>query len=279
MEKIFTTPIYTNIKCSKCGKEYQTKKVLLNGKYMEITKGICHKCFVQITPKEQSLENDVKKLRRKLWLEVILPTRFHNASFENLQLRGNLKKVINGCKEYADKFPLNYSKIIDGGKDYPSFILCGHYGVGKTHIACSIIRRIIERWNGENITCPIMFISEGDIYRDIQTTYHYSNAEKTEKECEEDIIRKLVYIPLLVIDDIGKEQRQDTRFVQRILFSIIDSRYKLSKPVIVTTNLSGDELDSYLGGGTESASYDRLFEMCKGNIWLIEATSYRKQNG
>lgn len=273
MERVFTPPIKKQAKCKQCGEEYEAKLVLIGKEYKDTSSGYCENCRLPLVEKsDNGLINGV----RKTWQDCNIPLKFKNANFSSLELRGNLNKVIKICQDYAVKFPLCYSRLLDGGIGYPSLMLCGNYGVGKTHLVCAIANRIIDRWNGEKITCPIILISEPDIYRQIQATFHYSYGEKQEKECEEDIIRRLVYIPLLIIDDIGKEQRQDQRFVQRILFSIIDSRYKLSKPVVVTTNLSADELDSYLGGGTESASYDRLFEMCKGNMWFINTTSYRK---
>jgi DNA replication protein DnaC len=277
MERLLPPPIHKEVMCSKCGRAYSSKLVLLNGKYIEITNGICEECFKLSPPEEyEILENQIKSEKRRQWRNSVLPSKFIGATFNTLKPRGNLPKAIKDCQKYADEFPLSYKVILDGGKGYPSLMLTGNYGVGKTHLACAIINQIIDRWDGENITCPIVLVSEPDIYRQIQATYSFTTDEKQQRDSEADIIRRLVYIPLLIIDDIGKEQRQDTRFVQRILFSIIDSRYRLSKPIIVTTNLSADELDSYMGGGTESASYDRLAEMCKGNMWFINTTSYRK---
>ena len=64
--------------------------------------------------------------------------------------------------------------------------------------------------------------------------------------------------------------------MQRVLFSIIDGRYKAMRPMVVTANLSPEGLKLYLGGGGDEASFDRLWEMVKGKFIKIEGESYRR---
>ena len=44
---------------------------------------------------------------------------------------------------------------------------------------------------------------------------------------------------LLVIDDIGAER--DTEYANEVVVSVIDSRCKSNKPMIITTNLTADD--------------------------------------
>ena len=46
--------------------------------------------------------------------------------------------------------------------------------------------------------------------------------------------------PLLIIDDLGVERNSE--FAREQVFNIIDSRYRSQLPMIVTTNLTMDEL-------------------------------------
>lgn len=151
---------------------------------------------------------------------------------------------------------------------------------GKTYLTCAIAHRILDRWNGEKTGCPVSFIAEPDIYRRIQTTYNYSAEERKRLQSEQEIINELVAVPLLIIDDIGKEHRTDKRFVQRVLFSIINSRYNAQRPVVLTTNMTAGQLENYLGNDSDSATFDRIWEMCvspKQGFIRIKAESYRRK--
>jgi len=105
-------------------------------------------------------------------------------------------------------------------------------------------------------------------------TYDHRDGEETEDE----VLRKLVGIPLLIIDDVGKEEVADSRFVQRVWFSIINTRYDNLRPVIITANLSPDEISYHLGGNKNNeATFDRLYEMLQGVFYEIKGKSYRRK--
>ena len=54
-------------------------------------------------------------------------------------------------------------------------------------------------------------------------------------------IQKLRSCPLLILDDLGMER--DTKFGLETVFEIIDGRLMNRKPLIVTTNLTLDEMN------------------------------------
>lgn len=64
---------------------------------------------------------------------------------------------------------------------------------------------------------------------------------------------------LLVIDDLASER--NTEFMGEVIHNVIDARYRSRKPLIVTTNLTADELKNPQGVGRQRV-YTRLFEMC-----------------
>ena len=122
---------------------------------------------------------------------------------------------------------------------------------------------------------PVIFITEGDIYRRIRATYNYSYEEKIRKDDETDIVNRLIAVPLLIIDDLAKDEKNDMKFVRRIMFSIIDGRDKANKPIVVTSNKDFDQLAEYLKEDDESPCCDRLFRMTTNNQWEIISESYR----
>ena len=66
---------------------------------------------------------------------------------------------------------------------------------------------------------------------------------------------------LLILDDLGAEN--NTEWSKEKIYEIIDSRYRQSKPMIITTNLTKDQLrDKLTSGDGVTRTYDRLIEMC-----------------
>ena len=97
-------------------------------------------------------------------------------------------------------------------------------------------------------------------------------------EDENDVMKEMVETPLLVLDDIGKVERSDPRFVQRVLFGIIDGRYGNDLPIVLTSNLDPRRLEKYLGGaGSNEASMDRLIEMAGQDFIKMVGESYRRK--
>ena len=64
---------------------------------------------------------------------------------------------------------------------------------------------------------------------------------------------------LLIIDDLGIERSSE--FALEQVFNVIDSRYRSKKPLIVTTNLTLDEL-KHSKDLARARIYDRVLERC-----------------
>lgn len=73
------------------------------------------------------------------------------------------------------------------------------------------------------------------------------------------ILQELCRYDLLVLDDLGAER--NTEFSVEQVYSVIDKRYKASKPLIATTNYSPQSLKGMIDIQHQRI-YDRIFEMC-----------------
>jgi len=128
------------------------------------------------------------------------------------------------------------------------------------------------------MACPVKFVSEYDLFYRIQASYDYNAEEKRMLPSEADIIKEMIIPSLLIIDDVGKRRVQDSRFVQRVYFAIIDGRYKSEKPMVITANLDPEKLKGYLGGRIgDEATFDRVWEMVGGKVIHVEGSSYRRE--
>lgn len=74
-----------------------------------------------------------------------------------------------------------------------------------------------------------------------------------------EVVERLCRYPLLIIDDFGMER--GTEYALEQIYNIVDSRYRSRKPLIVTTNLTLDDI-RHPQDTAHARIYDRLLEMC-----------------
>jgi DNA replication protein DnaC len=151
------------------------------------------------------------------------------------------KEVLQAARAFVQSFNFKNTNAPPRG-----LCLEGPVGCGKTHIAVAILKEIIEKgYTG-------LYYNMVDLLADIRATYD-TGAVLSESE----IIDEIIEPDLLVLDDLGAERTSG--WVNERLYMIINRRYVSCKPVVVTTNLSLDELTEKLGERTAS----RLCEICE----------------
>lgn len=206
--------------------------------------------------------------KRRMWRQTCgIPSLFMDKDFETFD-RKRQPNAYKMATEYAEAFPV--------GQPWGAQSLVMYSetrGLGKTHLACSIIHALLDRWEGEDIKRPVYFMTEPDLLMSIQATFSQSREEQATRESESDILGRLSAEPLLVLDDVGQVERRDMRFVQEKLFSLIDSRYRRRLPMVITSNLDTGGMERYLG----PATFDRICEMTQRKFTHLEGSSYRRQ--
>ena len=263
--------------CLGCGQGYEAHIGKVMGVNILFGQGYCQECCQKREGEEEQKETAAKakeiSIKREQWRkECGIPLRFAQSRFEGFDQKvgGNIIKIWRQCQKYADEFSLEVPQRCGSLVLYSPRV----WGIGKTYLACSIAHAILDKWEGQTAWCPVWFISEPQLFLRIRATYNKRNAEYA--ETEDDIYRKLIRVPLLVVDDVGKEEVSDPRFVQRVLFALIDGRYQNMLPMVITTNLDSDGLERHLGGDRNNcASMERLVEMTGNVFWEITGSSYR----
>lgn len=265
--------------CPDCGAECESRIYYFPGYVYQTNRlGRCPACREK---QERLLEADEKdkiraennELREKWRYSCGIPRKFWHKGFQHYEQDWQPKAYAR-CFEYAENFP------ITNPQNYESLVLYSDHswGTGKTHLAAAIAHHVLNRWNGEPRRCPVAFISEPMLFKMIRDTYSYNRQERETQMSEKQIIDSLVNTPLLILDDLGKEEVSDPRFVQRTLFAIFDGRYNLELPVVITANLNDSGLRRHMGGGSDNeAAFNRLNEMCRGTMVCMDGKSYREK--
>ena len=119
----------------------------------------------------------------------------------------------------------------------------GGVGTGKSYLAGCIANALMEK------EIPVHMTNFALILNDLAASFENRN----------EYISRLCRYPLLILDDFGMER--GTEYGLEQVFNVIDSRYRSGKPLIVTTNLTLDDLRNP-EDTAHSRIYDRLLSMC-----------------
>ena len=123
------------------------------------------------------------------------------------------------------------------------YLLWGNVGTGKSYFAGCIANALMER------EIPVRMTNFATILNDL-----FKGAEG-----RNEYIARLCAYPLLILDDFGMER--GTEYGLEQIYNVMDSRYCSKKPLIVTTNLTPEQLQ-HPEDVPHARIYGRLLEMC-----------------
>ena len=185
--------------------------------------------MLEAADREQKHREEVERLKRKVFTDPAMREwTFGNDNGKCPQMH----KAYSYVEQWEQISTGNYG-----------LILWGNVGTGKSYFAGCIANALMER---EISVCMTNFAL---ILNDLAASYKDRN----------EYISRLCSFPLLILDDFGMER--GTEYGLEQVYNVIDSRYRSRKPLIVTTNLTLEELQNP-EDTPHARIYDRLIEMC-----------------
>ena len=214
--------------CGNCG-EPKERKLKMNGKTIK-PKCMC-KCEREELKKQQEeyQRQEEQKQIDDLRIKCFKDKELRTYTFESDDEQNKISKV---ARNYVD----NFEKMGNKG-----LLLFGKVGTGKTFIACCIANALIDKGHSCLVTNFARLVNE------ISGTF--------EKQKIFDDLREY---DLLIIDDLASER--DTEYMNEIVMNVINERYLSGKPIIVTTNLTADEIE-HSSNINKQRVYSRLHSM------------------
>lgn len=221
---------------------------------------VCQKCFgtgMEVIPGKGARQCDCQKRMSQAnpFDRVRVPRRYASCHF-------NSYEPVTTSQTNAARFAMRFTQ------DFPAvdqgLLLTGPVGVGKTHLAVSILKGLTER---AGFSC--LFYEFGSLLKEIQDSYNSFT-----QTSELSVLSPVLNTDVLVLDELGASKPTD--WVRDTMAHIINTRYNDRKHTIFTTNYlderQGNEetLEDRIGIRLRS----RLFEMCR--TIDIKGADYRK---
>lgn len=129
------------------------------------------------------------------------------------------------------------------------------YGVGKTHLLVSVL------WETARAGQSIAMYDEPGLLSAIRDTYNGND------KSDHDIIRQAKDARVFGLDDLGRGHVKPVSmsWYQDIMYQILNERYNVGRPTIVTSNMEPNQLGERLGG----PAYSRLQGLCPKAIQVM----------
>lgn len=221
------------IYCGKCrtAKQFRMESGPMAGKLFPRR---C-KCEQELLKKEQA---EQEKRRRAMTVDRLKQDCFSDSAMRKWTFAND-----NGKCAQMDKahFYVNHFEAMR--KDNFGYLLWGGVGTGKSFFAGCIANALMEK------EIPVRMTNFSAVMNDLMGRFEGRN----------EYIARLCRYPLLILDDFGMER--ETEYALEQVYHVIDSRWRSGKPLIVTTNLSLEQIQNP-SDTAHARIYDRLLELC-----------------
>ena len=235
------------IYCSKCRTARQ-RRIAFAGKMIEPRcMCACQTAAYEQQEQERKHREFLDKIEKNRSIGLTDPM-LRKHTFEN-DLGYNPKQM-----DMAKQFVRHWDEF---KKDSMGLLLWGPVGTGKSFIAGCIANALLDQG------VPVMMTNFARLLN--RLTDMYAGDRNA-------YIDSFNSFPLLIIDDLGVERNSE--FAREQVFSVIDSRYRSQLPMIVTTNLTPEQMRNP-EDLARARIYDRVLERC--TPIRVDSQNIRKQ--
>lgn len=161
-----------------------------------------------------------------------IPERYRHCTLESYEIYHGADPSLGRAHLTARRFVETYP-VDTGGK---GLLFTGSIGVGKTHLAVGVLRRLVSERGVKGLFCDYR-----ELLKNIQNSYN-----PQVRTTELDLLKPVFAAEVLVLDDLGAQKPNE--WVWDTVALILNTRYNDNQTTIVTTNYA----DLPAGGGALS---------------------------
>ena len=223
--------------CGRCNTRKEREIIWFDNKPKKVP--VMCKCRAEeerLKKEQMQKEEEMRSIQRAK-ISSMMDDTFRTACFANYQIRNGNERHLKVAKKYC----IEFSKMYERNQ---GLLFWGTVGTGKSYTAACIANYLLEANTSVVMTSFVRILQE---------------MQGFDREREETFTNKLNSVKLLIIDDLGAERSTD--YALEKVYGIIDNRYRAKKPLILTTNLTLQQMQE----ATDiryARIYDRIFEMC-----------------
>lgn len=220
--------------CKVCGK---AKRKRIKVGVQEIVVPVLCKCEVEARKKEEAERAARQEMMKISGIKAasLMDSRLRGASFAEYEKTAENVKILRMAKRYVENFK-------DMEKKSQGLLLYGSVGTGKSYTAACIANALMEKSTTVIMTSFVKVLSDIGSAQD-----------------EASYLADLNRPRLLIIDDLGAER--STEYALEKVYNVVDSRVRSDKPMILTTNLTLEEMMESRDIRYQRI-YDRILEVC-----------------
>ncbi len=231
--------------CGQCGQLRQIRRTVPDpteeepDRRKEVLLPVMCRCDEQEEALKAKEEADRKAMDeiRDLRRSSLMDRRFEAARFENFTVRDENDRVLKRlCVRYADRF----SEMTAKGQ---GLLFWGNIGSGKSFAAGCIANSLLEQ------KVPVIMTSFVKVLEAFQQG----------GDAETAMLHAIRSAKLAIFDDLGAER--STSYALEKVYGVINDRYVSCRPMILTTNLTLDQIQRETRP-EYSRIYDRILSCC-----------------
>ncbi len=216
-----------------CGKCKMPREIVVDFPFGRIQTKVKCRCDIE------RMERDRIAYEQRVYAEIVAENRkraFRKPGLATVRFGENGDKYADAGKRFVEHF----DEFRKAGK---GILFYGGVGVGKTHLAACIVNALLDK-GYKAIATDIRSISN-DLFGKAEGKQAY-----IDDLCQNDLV---------MLDDLASER--DTQYMNETVYTVIDALYQSKVPVIVTTNLTVEQLKHPQSQSAERV-YSRILEMC-----------------
>lgn len=179
--------------------------------------------------------------------EQFRPEIFPDSGGENSQ-RSVILRLKARMEEYAGAFP---------GNPAPNVILTGKTGTGKTFMLSCVAAKVLERGY------TVLALTSARLIELLKRSLYSENSD----------MERLYSVDLLLIDELGMEPMLNNVTIES-LFAVINERLRRRKAILITTNLTPNDIKARY---TERIS-SRLLDKSSSQVYRLSGVDLRKDS-
>lgn len=240
-----------NINPSDFEVDYDCKNCNDTGYIIKNKKRIRCKCFTQKLIEKSYEDSNLKRVVKNTFDNFSLD--YYSDVVENglspkKKVENLYNELVNYCKNFEEIKNMSHNSIFITGKT----------GVGKTHLSEAVGNELIK--NGYTV----LYQTSNNLFNKL-VEYKFSEVKKYN-----DYIENVINVDMLIIDDLGTESVNGPKVEE--IFTIINERMIRNNPIIISTNLSIQDVINRYG--------DRVLSRIAGNskMYKIEGEDIRVKN-